>query len=153
MTAAAPVDSPPDPSERVRTFLAIFVVVASFVMIGVAWASTGISGAERMAAIFTGLVGLVIGHYFGSRGVDVARRNERQVRSSSRRDISQATEKTREFRSELEENLQELAGQVEAYEEQLTKYHPIVKEYADFLARAEAEPERKVKELLDSIGG
>lgn len=151
MTAATAPPTVSDSSERVRSFLAIFVVVASYVFIGIAWASTGISGAERMAAVFTGMIGLVIGHYFGSRGVDTARRNEQQVRSSSRRDISDAGDKNRQVREQLEGYVQEVEGQVQAYEDQIREYHAVVREYGDLLTKAEANPDQKVKDLLGTI--
>lgn len=53
-------------SEAVRSILAYAVVAGGMLLLGLAWL-TGAANAERLAAVLAGLMGLVLGYYFGRR--------------------------------------------------------------------------------------
>lgn len=58
----------PNGAERVREWLALFVVLFGLTAIVVGWFALGISETERAAAILLGVIGTVLGFYFGQRG-------------------------------------------------------------------------------------
>ncbi len=58
----------PSGAERVREWLALFVVLFGLTAIVVGWFALGISETERAAAILLGIIGTVLGYYFGQRG-------------------------------------------------------------------------------------
>ena len=64
-------------AEWVRSGIAVFVVVFAFAIIGYAWGLRGISDAKELSAIFLGMVGIVMGYYFGSKGVSKAQVSDR----------------------------------------------------------------------------
>lgn len=53
-------------AEAVRSVLAYCVVAGGLLLLAVAWL-TGAPDVERLAVAVVGLVGLVLGYYFGSR--------------------------------------------------------------------------------------
>ena len=58
--------------DKVRAFLALYIVVGGLFIIGLGWVYYGIDETERMAAILLGIIGTVTGYYFGKQGVDQA---------------------------------------------------------------------------------
>ena len=53
-------------AEAVRSVLAYCVVAGGLALLAAAWL-TGAPHAERLAGALAGLIGLVLGYYFGSR--------------------------------------------------------------------------------------
>lgn len=58
----------PSGAEQVREWLALFVVLFGLTAIVVGWFALGISETERAAAMLLGIIGTVLGYYFGQRG-------------------------------------------------------------------------------------
>jgi hypothetical protein len=59
-------------ADNVRSGLAYFVVVWSLAVVLVAVAAFGVDDAMRLSAFFSGLVGVVLGFYFGKQGTELA---------------------------------------------------------------------------------
>lgn len=58
--------------EIVRAILALTIVLGGFVFIWVAWGTRSLDDARGIATLMAGLMGAVMGYYFGARGVDHA---------------------------------------------------------------------------------
>lgn len=128
--------------EVVRSFIAIFVVTFSLFFILIAWAVRGIGDAERLATILAGILGLVIGYYFGKEGVDDARAAATKAEKTAT-EAARLREMALEVAQDFDDDLRKQA------EEQ----RRVIEEYKSFLDAAEKRPERKVKDLLGEFFG
>lgn len=129
-------------AEVVRSYIAIFVVTFSLLFILIAWAVRGIGDAERIATFLAGILGLVIGYYFGKEGVDQARAEaEKADREAGQ--AAQLRAIAEEVASDADDDLRRRA---EAQREK-------IQEYVALLDAAEKDPNRKVKDLLEEFYG
>ena len=126
--------------EIVRSYIAVFVVTITFLFIIVAWAARGVGEAERIATILAGILGLVIGYYFGKEGVDQAR----AAAEDAGRTAVQAEQLSAVAASVTDQTQEDLRAEV-------GELSALLGEYKAFLDAAEKNPEQKVKELLETF--
>lgn len=67
------------PAEWARIAIGIFVVFVSMSVIVIAWWFRGIEEAQAIAAVLSGLTGIVIGYFFGRHGVTQVTREREQL--------------------------------------------------------------------------
>lgn len=97
--AKAPLFRWPNGTERVRAWLALFVVLFGLSAIVVGWFALGIAQTERAAAILLGVIGTVLGFYFGQRGTT---RAQDLADMATRRALDRA-DRIEEYRSRARE--------------------------------------------------
>ena len=129
-------NSGPSLPEYVRSGLAAFVVVFGFVLIAYAWSSRGISDSKELAAIFLGVIGIVMGYYFGRQGVE--RAQEIAALQTQEKRLTQL--KTL--------NYDALKAQNEALERSVTRYERLLEKVSK-----DSELKRKIEELLTQVSG
>ncbi len=129
-------------SEVVRSYIAIFVVTFGLLFLLIAWAARGIEDAERVATIIAGILGLVIGYYFGKEGVDKAREDAEKAE----REAGQASQMRAIAESVAVETDEEVRPALKAHAETIA-------EYAQLLGELQKDPNRKVKDALEAFYG
>lgn len=128
------------PDTFVRSTLALLVVVFSGLFVFGRWPGVDVSVSEGRAAIVAGVVGTIIGYYFGSRGVD--RAEERAT------DAVEKQAKVEAQAISVRDKVESLNGRVSA--EDLDRYGALL----DLLDReADFATKEKVQEFLAGIGG
>ena len=123
-------------AEWVRSALAIFVVFFGLAIIAYAWGLRGISDAKELSAVLLGMVGIVLGYYFGSKGVDKAQDIAKQEAEDSK--------------------LQQLrTSNYDALKSKFVEYQGEVAEYARLMDEISKDNtlKAKVQELLAKIQG
>lgn len=100
--AGLPRPRRPSWAEFVRAYMGLFVVTLTLSTLVLGWFVLGIDETERAAAILLGVLGSVIGYYFGQRGTTRAQ------------DLAEeATRRALETRTELLENFKAFAKDVQ----------------------------------------
>jgi uncharacterized membrane protein YeaQ/YmgE (transglycosylase-associated protein family) len=111
-------------SENVRSILAYFIVIGllAFIIAMTMW--KGIDAGERVAAICTGIIGAVVGFYFGRQGFDKAlqRANVAEQASAVDAHVKNLAEGTaNQLKDTLAETTKEYDDLFEAYKAQIAK--------------------------------
>ncbi len=104
----------PSGAEQVREWLALFVVLFGLTAIVVGWFALGISETERAAAILLGVIGTVLGYYFGQRGTTRAQdmadeATRRAMERADRLEVYQARAMVAESQAEFLRRIQKAA--------------------------------------------
>ncbi len=117
-------------AEAVRGAIAIYIVFVGIAVIIWAWYLRGVAEAESVAAILAGIIGIVMGYYFGRHGVDRAQ--------------TLAEEANKERRSLQIEN-----EGIAAMKSQLAQYDQLVSDYLEVMEAMERDPvmRERLKEL------
>lgn len=138
--AAAPRPPVRPLSDWVRAAIALFVVFGGGWLFGHLWLFRDVEDAQKLGAALSGLVGLVVGHYFGHQGIDRAEAEAAQARE----------------REALVRTLAAgLAAEDQAAQRKLAGVAAQAEEYQRLLAAASADPalREKLNHVLASIRG
>ncbi len=122
-------------AELVRSFLAVFIVILGLLAIVLAYGFRSLGDAERLATLFSGFIGIVLGYYFGRLGVDRAESRASQA-DTERKEIQRKTEKFDEFRTKMED-----------YREYAKEYMRVI----EFMEQQHPEVAKKVDEYLEAL--
>jgi hypothetical protein len=112
-------------AEWIRGILALFVVIGGLVIIFSFFWSKGADLAKDVATIVSGMIGLVLGYYFGTKGIEnvarAANNSERAAHQAvSTADLERrgrvAAEKTSMNLRQLQQKVTEYEGLIDEYE-------------------------------------
>jgi uncharacterized membrane-anchored protein YhcB (DUF1043 family) len=110
-------------ADTVRSVLAYFVVVWSLAVVFIAAAAFGVDEAMRFSAFFSGLVGVVLGFYFGRHGTEQAIQQVETTKELAAAEKEQAAVKT----------VATIDGNEEALKALQARYDALEREYAETL--------------------
>lgn len=128
------------PDTFVRSALALLVVVFSGLFVFGRWPGVDVSVSEGRAALVAGVVGTILGHYFGSRGVD---RAEQRATDAVAKQVQVEVQA-----ADVRRKVETLADPVTAAE--ILRYERLL----GFLDReADQATKEKLQEFLAGIGG
>ncbi len=115
-------------AEWIRGILALFVVIGGLVIIFAFYWSKSAELAKDVATIVSGMIGLVLGYYFGTKGVENVVRAATNAEEAARQ-AAHSAEFERTGRAVAERsaaNLRQLQNKVVEYESLIEQYEQVI---------------------------
>ena len=115
-------------AEWIRGILALFVVIGGLIIIFAFYWSKSADLAKDVATIVSGMIGLVLGYYFGTKGVENVVRAATNAEEAAKQAAESATfERTgRAIAERSAANLRQLQNKVVEYESLIEQYEQVL---------------------------
>ncbi len=115
-------------AEWIRGILALFVVIGGLIIIFAFYWSKSADQAKDVATIVSGMIGLVLGYYFGTKGVEnvVKAANNAELAAFQAAQSAQLERKGRVVAERSAANLRQLQNKVVEYETLIDQYEQLL---------------------------